>query len=237
MSPRVLPLLAAALLAVSSLFTGCATAPATYRTRADTAGRLPGPTRIAIAPPDVEVYEISAGGVTELRDEWTRTVEQHLRTELGHSTGFKPAPVLDPELQKEFGEVSSLLRAISLNQAMSVFGPRELQPNLRPLDYHVGSIARLADACDADALLFIFVRDSYATAGRKALAVLGALTGAVTGVVIVPQLGSTAGSAALVQRDGTVLWFNVHGAASGDLREPAGAAGTVHALLAGLPKA
>jgi hypothetical protein len=88
----------------------------------------------------------------------------------------------------------------------------------------------------ADALLFVFVRDSYATAGRKALAVLGVLTAGFTGVAIIPQMGSTVASAALVERDGTVLWFNLNGAATGDLRQMPGATNTAKALLAGLPK-
>lgn len=217
---------------------GCSTPP-TYRTRADAATKLASAPRLGVAPPDVEVYEIAVGGVTELRDEWTQSVTQLLRAELAGASRFQPAPTpenLPPDAQRELTEVASLLRAISLNHLMSMWGPRELLPHQRPLDYSVGRIDALADACGTDALLFVFVRDSYATAGRKALAVLGVLTGAVTGIYLVPQLGSTVGSAALVHRDGTVLWFNVHGAGSGDLREREGAATTAQALLTGLPR-
>lgn len=223
---------------VAALFAGCATPP-THRTHKEAAARLASTTSFGIAPPDVEVYEIATGGVSELRDDWTKQVDAHLRTELQAKTKFKPAPGIDqlnPAAQQELAEVASLLRAISLNQFMALFGPAELLPGQRPLDYNVGRIDTLADACGSDALLFVFVRDSYATAGRKALAVLGVLTGAVTGIVIMPELGTTVGTAALVQRDGTVVWFNSHGAASGDLREREGASATTQSLLTGLPK-
>lgn len=221
-----------------ALVAGCTTPPS-HRTTADASSKLASASALGVAPPDVEVYEIPAGGVGELRDDWTRNVDDLLRTEFAAQTKFKPAPAvadLSPAAQQELAEVSSLLRAISLNQFTVIFGPRELQPANRALDYNVGRIDTLADACGSDALLFVFVRDSYASAGRKALAVLGVLTGAVTGIVITPTLGSTVGTAALVHRDGTVVWFNTHGAASGDLRERPGAAATARTLLAGFPK-
>lgn len=221
-----------------ALIAGCSTPP-THRTTANAGAKLASAHSLGVAPPDVEVYEIAAGGVGELRDDWTKNVDELLRTEFAAQTNSKPAPAiadLPPAAQQELTEVSSLLRAISLNEFMAIFGPRELHPSQRALDYNVGRIDTLADACGSDALLFVFVRDSYATAGRKALAVLGVLTGAVTGIVIMPTLGSTAGTAALVHRDGTVVWFNTHGAASGDLRERPGAAATARTLLTGFPK-
>jgi hypothetical protein len=49
-------------------------------------------------------------------------------------------------------------------------------------------------------------------------------------------MGVTSSSAALVARDGTVLWYNQLGAAGLDLRTPNAAAEWVKRLLAGLPK-
>lgn len=222
---------------IVALFAGCSTPP-THRTTANATSKLASATSLGVAPPDVEVYEIAAGGVTELRNDWTKNVDELLRSEFAAQTKYKPAPAVDslsPAAQQELAEVTSLLRAISLNHFMAFFGPRELQPANRALDYNVGRIDTLADACGSDALLFVFVRDSYASAGRKALAVLGVLTGAFTGIVIMPSLGTTVGTAALVHRDGTVVWFNTHGAASGDLRERDGAAATARTLLVGLP--
>jgi hypothetical protein len=62
------------------------------------------------------------------------------------------------------------------------------------------------------------------------------LAGAVTGVVVIPAGGSTLNSAALVERDGTVLWFNC-AQGGGDLRTAEGAGNTTRTLLAGLPGA
>lgn len=66
-----------------------------------------------------------------------------------------------------------------------------------------------------------------------ALSFIGA---ALTGVAIIPPMGSTAMSAALVDRDGTVIWFN-HALGGGDPRTPDGARALVRSLLAGLPVA
>jgi len=80
--------------------------------------------------------------------------------------------------------------------------------------------------------LFVMVRDSYASAERKAMMVGLALLGVGIGG------GMQLGYASLVDlQTGQVVWFNRLARASGDLRETAGAAETIEALLAGLPAA
>jgi hypothetical protein len=80
--------------------------------------------------------------------------------------------------------------------------------------------------------LFIWIRDSYASAERKAAMVAMALLGVgLTG-------GAQIGYASLVDLEtGKVLWFNRLARASGDLREGKTASETIDALLAGFPAA
>jgi hypothetical protein len=78
----------------------------------------------------------------------------------------------------------------------------------------------------ADYALFLFVRDSYATAGRIAVIAIAALLGAG-----VPG-GTQVGFASVVDlKTGDIVWFNFLLRGSGDLRTPAAAAETVKALV------
>ena len=78
--------------------------------------------------------------------------------------------------------------------------------------------------------LFIYVRDSYASAERKAAMVAMAVLG------IGLSGGTQSGYASLVDLEsGRVLWFNRLLRASGDLRESGAAAESMAALLTGFP--
>jgi len=83
---------------------------------------------------------------------------------------------------------------------------------------------------DARYALFVFVRDSYASGGRKAMMAVGMLLG--VGV----QLGQQIGFASLVDlNDGRVVWFNLLNSQTGDLRDAQSAGAAVDKLLDGVP--
>jgi hypothetical protein len=90
----------------------------------------------------------------------------------------------------------------------------------------------LREKTGADYALFTWIRDSYASAERKAAMVAMAIFG--VGLVG----GSQVGYASLVDlKTGRVVWFNDLRRASGDLREAGNAAETVEALLRSFPPA
>jgi hypothetical protein len=62
-------------------FVGCVTAPPTARI-APGATPLAPTTRIAVLPLDVEVAELTAGGIVEKRDDWTAQVVANLNASL-----------------------------------------------------------------------------------------------------------------------------------------------------------
>lgn len=227
-------------LAASVFLSGCATIPVSYKTRSTTEAKVKGLKSAQFAPLHVSVFELSAGGVREKRDDWTNQAVQLLSTAFHEQSGFKVGSVtgaeLDPDAAREIAEVRALLQVITVNHALnSVMAPPPLQPTNRPLTYNVGRIDHLLDSLHADGLLLVTVHDEYSTGGRKALMALGFLTGALTGIYVVPAGGATLNSAALVERDGSVLWFN-YGNSQGDLRTAEGARATVKQLLTGLPK-
>jgi len=100
-------------------------------------------------------------------------------------------------------------------------------------DWSLGpGVKTLADEYDADYALFVYYRDYQASGGRVAFAILAA---AVGGYV---QTGSEHGFASLVDlHTGDVVWFNVVGVGSGEMREEAGAASAVNTLFKDIPTA
>ena len=104
-------------------------------------------------------------------------------------------------------------------------------------DWTLGEEARvLAEDSGADYALFVYVRDSYASAARQALIASSIIVGAFTGIVIVPTGGHQVGFASLVDlRDGDIMWFNFLSSASGDLRMEEPARKVIEKLLEGIP--
>jgi hypothetical protein len=94
-------------------------------------------------------------------------------------------------------------------------------------DWSLGpSVAAISRSHQADYALFLYVRDSYATAGRVAVIAVAAILG-----VGVPG-GSQIGFSSVVDlKTGDIVWFNWLARGHGDLRTPEAAGETVKALV------
>ncbi len=193
----------------------------------------PAGTRIVLVPPDTELFSLSAGGVQEPRADWTETARKHLRRYLMDATRLGNVQELDERALDEFAELNSLHGAV----AQSVFihhmigGINALPTKAGLLDWSLGeAVAPLRERTGADYALFTWVRDSYASAERKATMVVMAILG--VGLVGGVQVGY----ASLVDlRTGRVVWFNHLARGTGDLREEQPAKETVEVLLKGFP--
>ncbi len=198
---------------------------------------LPVNAKILVTPIDVELFSISAGGVSEPRADWTSAAQANMKKELGRlREKYRGESVeLDEQTADDYAELLALHAAVarSINLHHGVGGMWALPTKNGQLDWSFGDALRpLQQKSGANYALFIWIRDSYASAERVAAMVLMAVLGVgLTG-------GSQQGYASLVDLDtGRVLWFNSLARASGDLREPAKAIETVDALLAGFPAA
>lgn len=198
---------------------------------------LPPDAKILVTPIDIELYSISAGGIPEPRADWTSAAQANMKKELGRlREKYKGETIeLDERAADDFGELltlhSAVARAINLHHGIG--GMWALPTKNGKLDWTFGdALQPLQQKSGARYALFIWVRDSYASAERVATMVLMAALGVgLAG-------GSQQGYASLVDlQTGQVLWFNRLARASGDLRESAKAAETVDALLAGFPAA
>lgn len=192
--------------------------------------------RVAIVPADIELFSMSGGGVLEPRADWTAAADRHFHAALESHKALQGGNVL--RLQErdldDLSEVNALhgavAQAIFLHHMMGI---ARLPTKNDTLDWSMGDAVRsLREKTGADYALFTWIRDSYASAERKAAMVALALFG--IGVVG----GSQIGYASLVDlHTGRVVWFNDLRRASGDLREARDAAETVDALLRGFPPA
>jgi hypothetical protein len=198
---------------------------------------LPANARILVTPVDVELYSISGGGIPEPRADWTAAAQANMKKELGRlRERYKGDTIeLDERAADEFGELLTLHSAVarSINLHHGIGGIWALPTKDGKLDWSFGDALRpLQEKSGARYALFVWVRDSYASAERVAAMVFMAALGVgISG-------GSQQGYASLVDlQTGQVLWFNHLARASGDLREAAKAAETVDVLLAGFPAA
>jgi len=235
MAPRSLPRLLLVLLALA--LAACATQTHRQATELRRADRQP---RIVVMPLDVELSQITAGGLGEPHAEWTEAARRHMMTALQQEAASRHLALTEYEAERGSAEDQETSRdlvklhravggAILLHQYVPQF---HLPSKEGRFDWSLGpAVAAIARAHDADYALFLFVRDSYATAGRVAVIVVAALVG-----VGVPG-GSQVGFGSLVDlRSGDIVWFNRLVRQTGDLRTPAAAAETVKILLEEMPR-
>lgn len=190
--------------------------------------RLPEGAGVVLMPIDIELFEVSAGGVLEPRADWTAVAGTHLAEGLRERLKAKRfADDGDERVQGLVRLHAAVSRAITVHH----FGGLALPGKAGRLDWTLGAGARLLkEKTGADYALFAWVRDSYASGGRKAAIVLGALFAAV-----MPG-GSQQAHASLVELEtGRVVWFNRLSRAGGDLRDADAARESLDALLEGFP--
>lgn len=190
---------------------------------------------IIIMPLDVELSQLTAGGLQEPHAEWTEAAHKHMRTALEEVARSHKVRLI--EFQAERGapsdretslELVRLHRAVGGAVLLHQYVPQFALPSKDgKFDWSLGpAVAAISRAHEADYALFLFVRDSYATAGRVAVIVVSALLG-----VGVPA-GTQIGFASVVDlKTGDIVWFNRLARPHGDLRTPEAAGETIRALV------
>lgn len=198
--------------------------------------------RILMMPPDVELYEVTAGGGLELNAEWTRqgqsnltgAVRKNLNSLNAQFLEFTP-PAEESDAADRLNQLQKLHGTVGSTIGRYHFAQNNRLPTKKgAFDWTLGPGAQeLGTYADADYALFVWVRDSYSSPGR---AVVKAAAAVLFGVYI--PGGIQFGHASLVDlRTGQVVWFNaLNPREAGDLRTPEPAADTVAQLLDKLPK-
>ena len=201
---------------------------------------LPRGTKVAVMPLDIELYEISAGGVPEPKADWTETAHKNFRDALLARNGIQGIELvtLGERDADDFAEINALHGAVARAISLHHFGLASfhLPTKEGKLDWSLGEAVRpIKEKTGADYALFSWVRDSYASTERQAAMIASAILSLGR---YVPGGGLQMGYASLVDLNtGRVLWFNRIQRNAGDLRDSSKAAGTVDALLDQFPAA
>ena len=215
-------------------FPGVAEAFSTKMSRSDISSRLPGIHAIGMLSPDIRIYEFSAGGVREYKEDWSAKGKENVTKSLQESFGGRLIEIrqdaLDNNVREELEEVLALYRS-----AIASYTAQSDAQNGFPVkrdfsEYVLGPLENLFTALKVDALVVVKGFDEISTGGRKALAVVGALAG----VVLRP--GITGLEFGVIDRGGAILWYRFEGSLYGnDFREPEGAAKITSETLTGYP--
>lgn len=199
--------------------------------------------RVLLMPMEIELGELTAGGLVEPRADWTQAAQQNLEAALEALLASRNAalvmyepPVGDPKKMHRHNQLIKLHRAVAATIIRYKYGRDLNLPTKKgKLDWTLGQGAQaLRQEYQADYALFIFIQDTYTSLGR------GLLSLAISALVLFPVLpgGALQGVASLVDlQDGEVEWFNQVVSYSGNLRKSESARAVIKNLLADLPLA
>src|SRR5574341_961699 len=207
---------------------------------------------IGIVPFDVKVYEVDLREpvILKLRDDWSNQARENIMKALvdvlkGKNAEIKTLTLDKEEMQKK---MDNLCRAVDRCIDLSTHPFPEKEKNF---DYSVGSIENILNAYGVDALIFVYGRYEIASAGRIAATsarivlapiwvpflVLMGLVDEGTFKSLIPETGQKSMIILLVDRSGTILWYNAILNGGGyDLRNPKSASSLVQKVLSSFPE-
>lgn len=196
----------------------------------------PANSRVLVMTPDVQLAVLTAAGLQEPREDWSRAGRENVATSIaayiqaeGHAaSSLDPATAMD-------GRIGQIIR---LHNAVggSILAVNYLNANVPThrgnFEWTLGDgVQEIGATYNADYALFITAQGSYASGGRVAamigLAVLG---------VGVPLGGQQAFASLVDLHTGNIIWFNVVSAAPNeDMRNTDGAALLARRLMHDAP--
>ncbi len=218
------------------LMVGCVQTPLRVAEPADARA---GADRVLVMPPDVQLSELTAGGLNEPRADWTasaranvlQALEKFLQDRQDMLVEYQK-PDTDATAFHAHDQLTKLHEAVGRAIILHHYHPTfKLPTKGDKLDYSLGSEATsLGEAHDCRYGFFVYIRDSYTSSGRVAAILLAA-------VFNMPLQGGTqVGFASLVDlQTGDVLWFNRLRRGAGDLRTIPATQETIEQLLADFP--
>lgn len=209
-------------------------AEAAFFTHKELAARIEKMKTIGLLPPEIRIYELSAGGISELKEDWTALGKENVTRAMLEKFNGKlveiPVDSLDNAVKAELEEVRQLYPYVEVSFLLHVDGPDAFPGKKENFDYTLGPMEKLLSALKVDALLFVSGRERVSTGGRKAVAALGLLGG----VVFAP--GGTGMDIGLADGTGQILWYRFQGSAfGGGFREMEGAKAFTAETLSGFP--
>lgn len=220
-----------AVCALAMLTTACVTAPKQVNFEWQSMER-----RVVMMPTDIQLAELTAGGIEVPNAAWTAKAEKFLSQSVSSKLGQVNAQVVNAlgglDQPAEQTSLIKLHEAVGGAVLAHTYGQLYALPT-KKIDpkWTLGpSAQKLKARYGADYALFVFMRDSYTSGGRVAVMVVAAAFG------VQMQGGVQQGFASLVDLNtGEVVWNNLLLRTSGDMRTAKGARETADSLLQGFP--
>lgn len=195
--------------------------------------------KLIVMRPDVSVGLLTAGGITEPREDWTAAARTNVLNAIttrqaGHGGATTVAATRgdgggDPAMLAELDRLHTAIGATILAHKYTAL---TLPTKAGTFDWTLGEPAiAYGKATGYDYALFFHARDSFSSSGRVALQAV-AFMGCMVGVCILPSGGQQAAFASLVDlHTGRIVWFNQRNSSVGDMRTADGADKVVAGLL------
>ena len=232
---------------VGCLFlSACATAPVSYRTNPQLNEKLKTTKNITVIPLEIEVYELSTGGIREKIDQLCAQAKNNVMTAINNELKVKPLLFVKPfhegmlseDQRSNLDETRALFDAVVLSILTHTYGaPEQRFPEkIENFDYALGDEVRELSK-EVDALLLVRCLDIIPTSGKKTVETAKLILGALVGVSMPVDMGGHLVSIALVDANtGSIIWYNQQGSGfSADLRDSIKTTTIVKKLLADLP--
>ncbi len=193
---------------------------------------------MVLMPLELELYEISVGGVPELKAEWTENGRANVDDAIqGVLAGDHNISLMKYQSNGNETEAQAQLFRLFGVVGEAIFlhyhSPVNNLPSKKEFKWSLGNAPDvLRDEYDADYALFIRMKDHFSSGGRIALGIVTAALG------YAPPPGIQIGYAYLIDlKAGEVVWFNFLASQSfGDVREPESAKTAISTLLSEFPK-
>lgn len=180
------------------------------------------PRKVVLLPPQVFVYELSAGGVPTRMADWERVARGNVNAaaiRLARESGLFeviPAPALAGEARERLEAHIGLYERVALSVFNFGRGTQGAWAHKQQeFDYTLGpGLAFLREATGADAALIVLGADFISSAGRRAAFIAGLALG------VVMPLGQAFMTAGIVDLEsGDVQWMGFDSSARLDTRQ------------------
>ena len=167
---------------------------------------------------DVKIYEVSAGGVVELRDDWCTTGKENLQRALVDGLmrkKYNVKPVfVDEELEGEIKEMRALYASVNRSIQLHIYGPQFFPEKASNSDYSIGCLEGIVQKLGVDSLVLVCAFGQVTSVSRR--------------VSI---------SLALADSSGSILWYQMKGSDGGyDLRDSESTKEFLDGILVSFPE-
>jgi hypothetical protein len=149
---------------------GCASSA--YRVHPDFMSRARGLRKPALMLAEVRIYEISPGGVLQVRDDWSRAGKKNLiraLTENLMEKRFRLTPLtVHEERAEDVREIKALYKAVDKSIRLHGYGPQLFPEKRNRFVYSVGPSEKTLSRLGADSMIFMSGSGQISAGEQKA---------------------------------------------------------------------